>query len=104
MAQDQPALIRHEATVAPEDRNHPSPEVNMSMVEMREPEILGQSLTRRERVVLGELSEDVTLEEIAARLFVTRNTVKSQVRSVYRKIGVSTRAEAVAWARKHGLQ
>jgi DNA-binding CsgD family transcriptional regulator len=75
------------------------------MVEMRESaDILGQSLTRRERVVLGELTEDVTLEEIATRLFVTRNTVKSQVRSVYRKIGVSTRAEAVVWAQAHGIQ
>ena len=66
--------------------------------------ILGDPLTRREKVVLAELAEDVTLEEIATRLFVTRNTVKSQVRSVYRKIGVSTRAEAVAWAREHGLR
>lgn len=62
------------------------------------------SLTRRERVVLAELGEDVTLEEIATRLFVTRNTVKSQVRSVYRKIGVSTRSEAVAWAIEHGIR
>jgi DNA-binding CsgD family transcriptional regulator len=35
---------------------------------------------------------------------VTRNTVKSQVRSVYRKIGVSTRTEAVAWAVAHGVR
>ena len=63
-----------------------------------------EPLTRRELVVLAELSEDVTLEEIATRLFVTRNTVKSQVRSVYRKIGVSTRAEAVAWAQAHGVR
>lgn len=69
------------------------------------PHILGtHALTRRERVVLAELAEDVTLEEIATRLFVTRNTVKSQVRSVYRKIGVSTRAEAVAWAEAHGIR
>jgi len=61
--------------------------------------ILGEPLTTRERVVLAELGEDVTLEDIARRLFVTRNTVKSQVRSVYRKIGVSTRSEAVAWAK-----
>jgi DNA-binding CsgD family transcriptional regulator len=54
-------------------------------------------LTRRERVVLAELAQHLTLEEIAQRLWVTRNTVKSQVRSTYRKIGVSTRAEAVAW-------
>lgn len=66
--------------------------------------ILGEPLTTRERVVLAELSEDVTLEDIARRLFVTRNTVKSQVRSVYRKIGVSTRAEAVAWAHAAGIR
>ncbi|MBD8080056.1 LuxR C-terminal-related transcriptional regulator [Cellulosimicrobium arenosum] len=61
-------------------------------------------LTRRERVVLSNLSEDVTLEQVATKLFVTRNTVKSQVRSLYRKLGVSTRAEAVAWAREAGMR
>jgi DNA-binding CsgD family transcriptional regulator len=66
--------------------------------------ILGEPLTVRERVVLAELGEDVTLEEIAGRLFVSRNTVKSQVRSIYRKIGASTRAEAVAWAEAAGLR
>lgn len=78
----------------------------MSMLDTSaNPRLAGaHSLTRRERVVLAELAEDVTLEEIATRLFVTRNTVKSQVRSVYRKIGVSTRAEAVAWAEAHGIR
>jgi len=61
------------------------------------------ALTTRERVVLHELRANVTLEEIATRLFVTRNTVKSQVRSIYRKIDVSTRAEAVAWAAEHDI-
>ncbi|XBH21173.1 helix-turn-helix transcriptional regulator [Jonesiaceae bacterium BS-20] len=60
-------------------------------------------LTQRERVVLANLSEEITLEEVASRLFVTRNTVKSQVRSVYRKLGVSTRADAVQWARTVGI-
>ncbi|WP_029067848.1 helix-turn-helix domain-containing protein [Jonesia quinghaiensis] len=64
----------------------------------------GKDLTRRERIVLANLREDVTLEQIASKLFVTRNTVKSQVRSVYRKIGVSTRADAVQWAREAGIQ
>ena len=63
-----------------------------------------EPLTRREKVVLSRLSEHTTLEELAAELFVSRNTVKSQVRSVYRKIGVSTRAEAVAWAKAAGLR
>ena len=77
----------------------------MSMLETsRTVGLTNDALTRRERVVLAELAEDVTLEEIATRLFVTRNTVKSQVRSVYRKIGVSNRADAVAWAVSAGIR
>ncbi len=76
----------------------------MTMLETTRTATAVETLTRRERVVLAELAEDVTLEEIATQLFVTRNTVKSQVRSVYRKIGVSTRAEAVAWAEAHGIR
>jgi LuxR family transcriptional regulator of spore coat protein len=68
------------------------------------PATVSEPLTRRELVVLEHLSEDVTLEEIATTLFVTRNTVKSQVRSLYRKLGVSTRADAVAWAHAAGLR
>jgi DNA-binding CsgD family transcriptional regulator len=55
-------------------------------------------LSSRERIVLAELTVGDTLEDIGRRLYVSRNTVKSQVRSAYRKIGVSTRAEAIAWA------
>ena len=80
----------------------------MSTLEMVRPTAypapVSEPLTRRELVVLEHLSEDVTLEEIAARLWVTRNTVKTQVRTAYRKIGVSTRAEAVAWVRASGLR
>ena len=74
------------------------------MTELREVTTQRTALTRRERVILSNLDEDVTLEQIAARLFVTRNTVKSQVRSVYKKLGVSTRAEAVACAKAIGLR
>lgn len=70
----------------------------------RDDVVFVEPLTRREKVVLARLSEHTTLEELAAELFVSRNTVKSQVRSVYRKIGVSTRAEAVAWAKEAGLR
>lgn len=67
-------------------------------------DLFGEPLSVRERVVLSQLGEGVTLDEIAHRLFVSRNTVKTQVRSVHREIGVSTRAEAAAWARAAGLQ
>ncbi len=75
----------------------------MSAIEM-DRLVLDPGLTVREQVVLSNLSEEVTLEQIASKLFVTRNTVKSQVRSVYRKLGVSTRADAVAWARTAGMR
>lgn len=59
------------------------------------------SLSAREQVVLVELATDDTLEEIAARLWVSRNTVKTQVRAIYRKIGVATRADATRWVHAH---
>jgi LuxR family transcriptional regulator of spore coat protein len=80
----------------------------MSIIELARTESpavqLAAPLTRREHVVLSNLSEDITLEQIATKLFVTRNTVKSQVRSLYRKLGVSTRAEAVQWAKDAGIR
>ncbi|GAA1410107.1 MULTISPECIES: helix-turn-helix domain-containing protein [Oerskovia] len=60
-------------------------------------------LSRRELVVLTHLTEDMTLEQLAAILFVTRNTVKSQLRSIYRKVGVSNRADILRWARDRGI-
>ena len=62
-----------------------------------------ERLTTRERVVLSHLSEHMTLEDLASQLWVTRNTVKTQVRSLYRKLGVSTRAEAIALAGRYDL-
>ena len=62
------------------------------------------SLSRCELVVLANLAQDITLEAIASKLFVSRNTVKSHVRRVYRKIGVCTRADAIAWATVAGLR
>lgn len=67
-------------------------------------QLRGQPLTRRERLVLSILDENVTLTEIAAQLEVTRNTVKSHVRSLYKKLGVSTRTAAAAQARALGLR
>ncbi|RIQ21503.1 helix-turn-helix transcriptional regulator [Jiangella rhizosphaerae] len=61
------------------------------------------SLTRRESAVLAELATPDTLPLIAGRLGVAAGTVKSQCRSIYRKLGVSGRDEAVAEARRRGL-
>ena len=62
------------------------------------------ALTERELVILGTIEEDRTLADIAAELFVSRNTVKSHLHNVYRKLGVSTRADALARAHEYGLR
>jgi DNA-binding NarL/FixJ family response regulator len=61
------------------------------------------ALTRRERVILAHLARPLTLSEIAASLYVTRNTVKSQVRSIYMKLDVADRESALAVGRERGL-
>jgi LuxR family maltose regulon positive regulatory protein len=60
-------------------------------------------LTARELEVLRELSSLSTVEDIAAELFVSVNTVKTHLRSIYRKLGVGSRRAAVADARRVGL-
>ncbi|WP_253853929.1 LuxR C-terminal-related transcriptional regulator [Prauserella alba] len=63
----------------------------------------GVRLTSREREVLGHLAAMRSLEELAAALGVSVNTVKTHVRSVYAKLGVHTRRGALAEARQRGL-
>jgi len=60
-------------------------------------------LTSRERVILAHLALPLTLGEIASSLYVTRNTVKSQVRSIYLKLGVTDRVSALAEGQSRGL-
>jgi LuxR family transcriptional regulator, maltose regulon positive regulatory protein len=60
-------------------------------------------LTPREVQLLRELPSLATIEEIAATLYVSVNTVKTHLRNVYRKLGVTSRREAVVMARQRGL-
>lgn len=60
-------------------------------------------LTERERTVLAALDEHSSAEDIASALHVSRNTVKTQLRHVYRKLSVHTREEALRAAADHGL-
>jgi LuxR family maltose regulon positive regulatory protein len=53
--------------------------------------------------VLPLLSTHLSFREIGERLHVSRNTIKTQAISVYRKLGVSSRSEAVAVAEDLGL-
>ncbi len=54
----------------------------------------GDALTSREWEILVELTTRSTLHEIAARLYISPNTLKTHLKSLYRKIGVASRREA----------
>jgi LuxR family transcriptional regulator, maltose regulon positive regulatory protein len=61
------------------------------------------ALTDAELKVLQHLPTNLTLADIATRLFVSRNTVKSHVAAIYRKLGTTSRSDAVDLARQTGL-
>jgi LuxR family maltose regulon positive regulatory protein len=60
-------------------------------------------LTRRESEILTLLAERWSNQEIADRLSVTVNTVRKHTSTIYDKLGVSSRREAVAVGRAMGL-
>ena len=61
------------------------------------------TLTPREQTILDLLPTHLNYGQIGHELFVSVNTVKSNVKSIYRKLGVTSRYEAVAAARELGL-
>jgi LuxR family transcriptional regulator, maltose regulon positive regulatory protein len=63
----------------------------------------GPPLTPAELRLLPYLQTHLTIREIGGRLYLSRNTVSTHVGSVYRKLGVSTRSEAVQRATEMGL-
>ncbi|MGP3949052.1 response regulator [Streptomyces sp. 7N604] len=67
---------------------------------MRSP---GPSLSERERDILGQLARGIGNREIARALFISEATVKTHLGRIYRKLGVDTRAGAVAMATRHRI-
>jgi DNA-binding NarL/FixJ family response regulator len=60
-------------------------------------------LTRRENTVIGMLAEGKSYAEVGLRLGVSENTVRSHVRSIYDKLGVRSKTEAVIAALRLGI-
>lgn len=60
-------------------------------------------LTRREHTVVGMLAEGKSYAEVGLRLGVSENTVRSHVRSIYEKLGVKSKTEAVIAALRLGI-
>jgi LuxR family maltose regulon positive regulatory protein len=65
-----------------------------------EEETLVEPLSERERIVLRYLTSALSNVEIAAELYVSVNTVKTHIKSIYRKLDTTGRREAVRRARE----
>ena len=60
-------------------------------------------LSRRETDVLREVVNGLSNHEVADELYLSINSVKTYIRSAYRKVGVTTRAQAVLWCVRNGF-
>jgi DNA-binding NarL/FixJ family response regulator len=84
-----------------------SPEVARRVVtlfrRLAPPVAVDQQLTARELEVLSLLAEGYSYENVAARIGITVNTVRNYVRSIYEKLHVHSKSEAVSKALRAGL-
>jgi LuxR family transcriptional regulator, maltose regulon positive regulatory protein len=67
------------------------------------PVVSGEPLTERERDVLRMLQGTLSLRDIGRELYLSPNTIKTHTRTLYRKLDVSDRQDAVARGRELGL-
>ncbi len=62
-----------------------------------------EGLTDRESEILALITQGRNNAEVAAQTYLSPNTVKSYIRSIYRKIDVASRTQAVLWGVDHGF-
>ncbi|MDF1606065.1 response regulator transcription factor [Nocardioides sp. YIM 152315] len=91
------------AIIAIQGSDHPRP------AEQQEEPVLtwpGQhlGLSQREAEMMSFITRGLSNDEIARRAYLSINTVKTYIRTAYAKIGVSNRAQAVAWGFRHGFE
>ena len=63
----------------------------------------GEGLTDREAEILALITQGKSNADVARLTFLSPNTVKSYIRSVYRKIDAGSRTQAVLWGVEHGF-
>lgn len=77
-------------------------DLSKTAVPMPQVPILPSALSRREHEVLSCMAEGLSNQEIADRLFVSLNTVKTHAAKLFEKMEVKRRTQAVETARKNG--
>jgi PAS domain S-box-containing protein len=67
----------------------------------KSPEI--SALPERLRDVLAQIAQGLSDDEIAAKLGITRNTVRNHITAIYGRLGIRKRSAVIVWARERGL-
>lgn len=80
-----------------------APEVTMDLVMREKKQESYDALTQREKEVLALMVEGSSNPDIAKKLFISRSTARAHVSNILSKLGVSNRAEAVAFALRNKL-
>ncbi len=62
-----------------------------------------EGLSERESEILALITQGLNNADVAAQTYLTPNTVKSYIRTLYRKIEVASRTQAVLWGIEHGF-
>jgi NarL family two-component system response regulator LiaR len=89
--------------VRPEDRRHHAAGARLSERPAAHPKMDRDALTAKETEVLRFVSRGLSNKEIASRMRVSPRTVQAHLASVFSKLGVASRTEAVVSALKSGL-
>lgn len=83
----------------------PATDVGLAEVEVRGGDWPGrtQGLSARQAEIIALLTQGYSNEEIAARAYLSVNTVKSYLRLAYQVMGVGSRSQAILWGHDHGM-
>src|SRR4051812_29727326 len=65
--------------------------------------LIANPLTQRELEILRLVTDGLSNQEVSERLFITSGTVKWYLKHIYSKLGVGSRTQAIATARRLGL-
>lgn len=94
-------VVDGEVVVRPAGRGQAVPTTPVIPVEDWPTRDLG--LSPREAEIVALVTQGLTNQDIAAQTYLSINTVKTFIRSAYRKMGVTRRSEAVRWGMDNGL-
>jgi DNA-binding NarL/FixJ family response regulator len=95
--------LRGETWIPPRLLTHVLADLKSSQSERAEHEALLARLSTREKQILSYLATGMSTDAIAGQLFVSRNTVRTHIYNMMRKLNVHSALAAVALARRAGL-